>query len=102
MAEIRFDSSDNCIDMELIEGASKTQMDPASYMGELTAKGGGAGNMVAKGWVLAKDATAKTVTVGDGNTLTNIFIEKYTLASDAKIYVVNNWADWKPRKGRHL
>jgi glyoxylase-like metal-dependent hydrolase (beta-lactamase superfamily II) len=67
-------------------------------MGELTAKGGGAGNMVAQGWVLAKDATAKTVTVGDGNTLTNIFIEKYTLASDAKIYVVNNWADWKLAK----
>jgi hypothetical protein len=94
MAEIRFDSGNNCIDMELIEGDSKTQMDSASYMGELTAKGGGAGNMVAQGWVLAKDATAKTVTVGDGNTLTNIFIEKYTLASDAKIYVVNNWADW--------
>ena len=98
-AEIRFDSNDKVVDMELIEQSQIPNFDPASYMGELTAKGGGAGNMVAMGWVLAKDSTAKTVTVGDGNTLTNIFIEKYTLASDAKIYVVNNYisstvGDW--------
>ncbi len=90
-AEIRFDSNDKVVDMELIEQSQVPNFDPASYMGELTAKGGGAGNMVAMGWVLAKDSAAKTVTVGDGNTLTNIFIEKYTLASDAKIYVVNNY-----------
>ena len=97
-AEIRFDSKNQPVDMELIESSSNLNMDPASYMGELTATGGGAGNMVAMGWVLAKDATAKTVTIGDGNHLTNVFEEKYTLASDAKIYVVNNYTDWKLAK----
>ena len=93
-AEIRFDSQNQCIDMELIESSSTTNMDPASYMGELTAPGGGAGNMVAMGWVLAKDPARNTVTVGDGNELTNIFIETYKLAPDAKIYIVNNYSGW--------
>jgi len=94
-AEIRFDSAGKCVDLELIEASSTTNMDPASYMGELTAKGGEAGNMVAMGWVLGKDSAANTVTIGDGNHYSNVFEEKYTLASDVKIYVVNNYSDWK-------
>ena len=90
-AEIQFDKNNQCIDMEMIESASLTNMDSASYMGELTAKGGGPGNMVSMGWVLAKDEAANTVTVGDGNELTNVFIEEYKLAPKAKIYVVNNY-----------
>src|SRR5512139_1164948 len=46
-AEVKFNSNNECIDMEVVEYSSPIVMDSASYGGELTAKGGGAGNMVA-------------------------------------------------------
>ena len=93
-AEIKFNSNNECIDMEVVEYSSPIVMDSASYGGELTAKGGGAGNMVAAGWVLdkfqKKNEKKSTITIGDGNHYTNIFEQTYTLANDAKIYVVDS------------
>lgn len=88
--EIQFNAANECIDIEVIEFSEVAYMDSASYGGELTAKGGGAGNMVATGWILDKDEIAKTITIGDGNHVTNVFEETYTLADNCKIYVVNN------------
>jgi hypothetical protein len=88
--EIQFNNKDQCINMEVIEFSDKYYLDSASYGGELTAQGGGAGNMVAMGWVLDKDINNKTVTIGDGNHVTNVFEEKYILADDCKISVVDN------------
>ncbi len=88
--EIKFNADNEPIDMEVIEYNSPIYFDSASYGGELTAKGGEAGNMVAMGWVLDKDEAENTITIGDGNHVTNVFEEVYTLADDVKIYVVNN------------
>jgi hypothetical protein len=88
--EIQFNAASQCVDMEVIEFSAVTYMDSASYGGELTAKGGGAGNMVSTGWVLGKDKSKNTVTIGDGNHLTNVFEETYTLAKDCRIYLVDN------------
>lgn len=45
--------------------------------------------MVAMGWVLGKNKTDNTITIGDGNHETNVFEEKYTLSKDVKIYAVD-------------
>ena len=95
--EILFNANDEVIDMERIErgvngasGISGIQYyhDSALFGGELTAPGGGAGNMVAQGWIM--DKGDHTITLGDGNHVANIFEETYTLADDVKIYLVDN------------
>lgn len=88
--EVLFNANNECIDFELIEQSRVAQMDSASYGGELTSTGGGAGNMVAQGWVLAKNAKDGTITIGDGNHYTNIFEQTYTLDPNVKVYVVDN------------
>jgi hypothetical protein len=88
--EIQFNNKNQCIDMEVIEFSEVTYMDSASYGGELTARGGGAGSMVATGWVLDKNKANNTITIGDGNHVTNVFEETYKLADDVKIYAVDN------------
>lgn len=90
LAEIIFNAAGQCVDMEVVEFGDPSYMDSASYGGELTAKGGGAGEMVSTGWVLAKDADRRTITIGDGNHVTNVFEEVYTLADDCKIFLVDN------------
>lgn len=77
--------------------------DTAKYGGDLTKVGstvkhrgiegtgimtGEAGNMVASGWVLAKEDDK--ITLGDGNMATEVFIEQYTVAADVKVYEVDN------------
>mgnify|MGYP003772302345 FL=1 len=89
-AEIIFNATNQCIDMEVIEFCAPAFMDSASYGGELTAKGGGSGSMVATGWILAKNKDAQTITIGDGNHVTNVFEETYALKPDCKIYLVDN------------
>ena len=49
---------------------------------------GEAGDMVASGWVLAK--ADGTITLGDGNMATELFIEQYNVADDVKVYQVDN------------
>ena len=88
--EVMFNKWGECIDLELIEYNTASYMDSASYGGELTAKNGKAGNMVAQGWVLNKNKGKNTITIGDGNHYTNIFDQTYTLADDVKIYVVDS------------
>jgi glyoxylase-like metal-dependent hydrolase (beta-lactamase superfamily II) len=98
--EVIFNAAGEVIDFEVVEqnvgrGLSSAApfnyyMDSAKYGGELTAPGGGAGRMVAQGWVLGMDKDARTITVGDGNHLTNVFEETYTIADDAEIYLVDN------------
>lgn len=89
-AEVIFNAAGQCIDMEVVEFSAVTFMDSASYGGELTARGGGSGDMVATGWLLAKDKANKTITIGDGNHVTNVFEETYTLTDDCKIFLVDN------------
>jgi len=89
-AEIIFNKNDECIDMEVVEYGEATSMDSASYGGELTAKGGHAGDMVAQGWVLNTYQDNKKITIGDGNHYTNIFEQTYTLADDVAIYIVDS------------
>lgn len=77
--------------------------DTAEYGGDLTEIGstvkhrgaegtgimtGDAGRMVASGWVLDK-ADGK-ITLGDGNEVTQVFIEEYAVSSDVKVYEVDN------------
>lgn len=88
--EILFNKKGDCIDMERIENDAPAYMDSASYGGELTAKNGGPGKMVAQGWVLNKNKNKRTITIGDGNSLTSIFNQTYKLARDVKIYVVDS------------
>jgi hypothetical protein len=88
--EVKFNSKNQAIDMELIEYGTASYMDSASYGGELTAKGGGAGSMVAQGWVLDKNKDKNTITIGDGNHNTNVFEQTYLLSEDVKIYVVDS------------
>ena len=49
---------------------------------------GEAGDMVASGWVL--DKGNGTITLGDGNMATELFIEEYNVASDVAVYKVDN------------
>lgn len=91
--EILFNDADEVIGFIRIErafpaGRTEYYHDSMLFGGELTAPGGGAGNMVAEGWVM--DAGDNTITLGDGNHLTNIFEETYTFADDAKFFLVNN------------
>lgn len=89
--EILFNAKDEVIGYERILNAvpkNSYYHDSAKFGGELTAPGGGAGNMVAQGWVM--DAGNGTITLGDGNHLTNIFEETYTLADDVKVFIVDN------------
>ncbi len=88
--EIQKDAEDRCMDFELIQWNEVLMFDSASYGPELTAKGGAAGNMVALGWVLGKSPAANTITIGDGNHVTNVFEETYTLADDCRIYCIDN------------
>ena len=88
--EIQFDARDRCINIEIVEFHNTFYMDSASYGGELTAKGGKPGSMVAMGWILGKSNSANTITIGDGNQVTNVFNETYTLADDCDIYLVDN------------
>jgi glyoxylase-like metal-dependent hydrolase (beta-lactamase superfamily II) len=99
--DVLFNAAGEVIDFEVVEqnvaGMFDTNGSPFNYYfdsakfgGELTAPGGGAGRMVAQGWVLGVDKDAKTITVGDGNHVTNVFEETYTLSDDAEIYVVDN------------
>lgn len=88
--EIQFDAAGKCIDFEIVEFQNALYMDSASYGGELTAKGGKSGAMVAQGWILGKSAIKNTITIGDGNDLTKDFEQTYTLADDVKIYLVDN------------
>lgn len=77
--------------------------DTAKYGGDLTKIGstvmhrgvegtgimtGEAGDMVASGWVLAKEDGS--ITLGDGNMATELFIEDYAVADDVKVYEVDN------------
>lgn len=95
--EVIFNEKDEVIGFERVLGAVTTASgmnkgryyhDSMKYGGELTAAGGKAGNMVAQGWVMGH--TDNTITVGDGNYLTNSFEETYTFADDVKIYLVDN------------
>ena len=88
--EIQFNTKGECVDMDVVEYGSPTYMDSAEYGGELSDGRGGAGDMVALGWILDKDEASKTITVGDGNHVTDVFEQTYTLADDCKIYFVNN------------
>ena len=95
--EVLYNAAGEVIDLEVIEKTNgnarsnyKYYFDSAKYGGELTAPGGGPGRMVAQGWVLEKDADAKTITIGDGNHVVYSFEQTYTLADDAKIYLVDN------------
>ena len=97
-AEVIYNADDEIIDFERIErgwfqGATRGTgyeyyLDSMLFGGELTAPGGGAGDMVAQGWIMGADAN--TITLGDGNHLTNSFEETYTFADDVKVYLVNN------------
>lgn len=89
-AEVHFDAQGKCINFELVEFHNALYMDSASYGGELTAKGGKPGSMVALGWILGKSKHNNTITIGDGNNLTKVFNETYTLSDDVKIYMVDN------------
>ncbi|MDO5377176.1 MAG: MBL fold metallo-hydrolase [Clostridia bacterium] len=90
--EILFNANDEVIDFERIERGAESRieyyLDSMKYGGELTAPGGGPGDMVAQGWIM--DASETTITVGDGNHVANVFEETYTFADDVKIYLVNN------------
>ena len=94
VAEIIFNAKGEVIDFERIErgfgpGAKyEYYLDSQLFGGELTAPGGDAGNMVAQGWVL--EHTDSTITVGDGNHVSNVFEETYRFADDMKVYLVNN------------
>ena len=112
--EVLFNENGDVIDFEIVEqnyvGGIRYQdkpcvyyFDSAKYGGELTAPGGGPGRMVAQGWVLGNDAAASTITIGDGNHVTNVFEQTYTIADDAKIFLVDNgytvqgtgiWGTW--------
>ena len=75
------------------DGSHSYYLDSMKYGGELTAPGGGPGNMVALGWVLGKNELsngARTITLGDGNNVVKTFNETYTLAPNCQIYIVNN------------
>jgi hypothetical protein len=97
--EVLFNAAGEVIDFEVIEkinagmrgtGNYDYYFDSAKFGGELTAPGGGPGRMVAQGWVLEKDADARTITIGDGNHVVYSFEETYNLADDAKLYLVDN------------
>lgn len=66
--------------------------DLAKYGGELAPMNGVAGNMVAKGWILAKvDVNGyKTITLGDGNDTTGVFRETYDVADNCKVFLADN------------
>lgn len=88
--EVRFNAQNEVVDFEIVEYAQTCYMDSASYGGELTAKGGTAGNMVAQGFVLGKNKANNTITIGDGNNVVKLFNETYTLADDCQIFLVDN------------
>lgn len=99
MVEVMRNAAGEVIDYEVVEkigapfrgeGNYTYYFDSAEFGGELTAPGGGPGRMVAMGWVLDKDTDARTITIGDGNHVTNVFEQTYTLADDAQIYLVDN------------
>ncbi|MGE4354348.1 MAG: MBL fold metallo-hydrolase [Oscillospiraceae bacterium] len=98
MVEILFNAANEVIDIEIIEDTFGTSFgrtsgynfDSMKYGGELTASGGGPGNMVAQGWILGKSDALKTITIGDGNHVTNVFEQTYQLADDCAICVVDN------------
>jgi len=99
VAEVLYNAADEVIGFEVIEktgagmrgtGNYNYYFDSAEFGGELTAPGGGPGKMVALGWIIAKDADNRTITIGDGNHLTYVFEETYNLADDAEIFLVDN------------
>ena len=92
--EAVLDENGNCTSFNVIEKAG-TFFDVAKYGGEMAPVNGEPGNMVAKGWVLAKtDAMGKrTITLGDGNDVTNVFRQTYELADDCTVYLVDNAVD---------
>ncbi len=76
--------------------------DTAKYGGDLTKLGstvkhrgvegtgimtGASGKMVASGWVLQK--ADKSLTLGDGNEVTNVFNETYAVADGVKVYEID-------------
>ena len=91
-AEVLFNEQDEVIGYVRIEraiaGRSTYYHDTMLFGGELTAVGGGAGDMIAQGWVI--DKGDNTITLGDGNHVVNSFEETYTFADDVKVYLVNN------------
>lgn len=90
--EILFNAQDEVIGFVRIErpiaGRTEYYHDSMLFGGELTAVGGGAGNMVASGWIM--DTAEGTITLGDGNHVVNSFEETYVLADDVKIFLVDN------------
>lgn len=49
---------------------------------------GDSGKMIASGWVLGKEDGK--ITIGDGNEVTNVFIEEYAVAEGVKVYEIDN------------
>ena len=114
-AEIVCNAAGEVIDMRQVEKAS-LNFDTAKYGGDLTKIGstvelrgaqytdnqnnnatgdtgwltGLSGQMVAYGWLMEKNAAAKTIVVGDGNRVMYNFDETYAVADDVKVYAVDN------------
>lgn len=98
--EVLYNAKHEVSSFNVVEKAG-TFFDTAKYGGELSPVAGKPGNMVANGWILGKtDEYGKmTLTIGDGNETTNIFKQTYTLADDAKVYLVDNAKDYAISNG---
>ena len=101
-AEVCYNADGDVIDVRRVL-QSGLFFDTAEFGGDLTEIGstvmhrgaegtgimtGEAGDMVASGWVLGKGSG--TITLGDGNMATELFIEEYNVADDVKVYEVDN------------
>lgn len=71
-------------------GASYTDNYNNNETGETGIFTGLSGRMVAYGWLLEKNESERTITVGDGNRATDVFNETYKVADDVKVYTVDN------------
>lgn len=101
-AKIPTDASKTFVNV-ITTNASGTNytMDAMKYGPELPAIDKVSGNLVAAGWIFAKDTTAKTITVGDGHVVTKDmaghpyakplkrFDETYKLSDNVVVYNVN-------------
>lgn len=72
-----------------LRGGQYTDIYNKDAAGATSVYTGDSGAMVAYGWLLEKGTS--TITVGDGNLMTEAFNEAYNVANDVKVYQVDNY-----------
>ena len=75
---------------EMTEKLGVIGFDTAQYGGDLTNEEGMSGRMVAQGWIYGFNSGERTILVGDGNHVTDVFDETYKLDDDVVIRLIDD------------